>query len=132
MSAQVDRRRNVGPEGSVRPFPDPLLLETPKDKSIMLNENLVRLDGRYPEQIRGCNIKVGIISGAAGSCYVEIGRSKLTCAVYGPRTPTARTLGKSYQILGNVSCEINFSPNSCKKRRPHQPVCVSFCIERNI
>lgn len=67
-------------------------------------------------------MKLGIVSRAAGSAYIELGDTKLTCCVYGPRSTSARTTTKSFLTLGNVSCEINYAPfASPHHRHVHQP-----------
>lgn len=65
-------------------------------------------------------IKKGIISKANGSCYMELGGTKLTCAIYGPRSTSGRTTAsKAYSPLGSVNCEIEFAPFSQTTRRPY-------------
>lgn len=52
---------------------------------------------------------------------MELGSTKLTCAVYGPRNSSGRTTGsKAYSPLGNLNCEIEFLPFSSYVRRPYQ------------
>jgi ribonuclease PH len=115
----VDRRRNAGPEVSVRPLPDPSIF--PTDTREIFDENYTRRDGRYPEQLSHFTIKTGVITRAAGSTYVECGNTKLFCTVYGPRSATARSTTKTFQTIGNVSCELNYAPFSARQRYPHQP-----------
>lgn len=67
-------------------------------------------------------MKMGVISRASGSTYIELGNTKLTCCVYGPRSTSARTTSKSFLTQGNVSCEINYAPFASTSRRyAHQP-----------
>lgn len=44
---KMDRRRNTGPELSVRPVYSNIAAEVP-----VLNQDYIRGDGRYPEQMR--------------------------------------------------------------------------------
>ncbi len=44
-----------------------------------------RIDGRDIDEVRPVRIEVGIISEADGSAYVEWGKNKILCGVYGPR-----------------------------------------------
>lgn len=122
-----DRRRNLGPEVSVRPVPDPAVIASlsPEEEQAALLDpsTYLRHDGRYPEQLRSLTVRPGVVGRAPGSAYVELGSTKLVCTVYGPRSSTARTAGKTFRTLGNVSCEMNFAPFSALKRLPHQPVC---------
>lgn len=131
----LDRRRLAAPEPTVQPI---LIKSSPQP---ILDAELTREDGRYPEQMRPAGIsasssfhhrchillsvviKRGIISRANGSAYVELGSTKLTCAVYGPRTSTGRvTMAKSYNPKGTLNCEIEFLPFSSFNRRPYQRV----------
>lgn len=129
-----DRRRLAGPEATVQPLWSPNLPS-------LLDDNLSRDDGRYPEQMRPYRnplwniffslvfskvIKKGIISRANGSAYVELGNTKLTCAVYGPRSSSSRlAASRAYQSSGKVNCEIEFAPFSSFNRRAYQRV-ISF------
>jgi exosome complex component MTR3 len=81
----------------------------------------MRRDGRYPEQLRPYVITPGVVTRAPGSVYVEVGNTKMVCSVYGPRSAGSRTATKSFQTLGNVSCEINYAPFSGPQRCPHPP-----------
>lgn len=49
-AAGPDRRRNGGPETSVRPVRDPSVCG--ETRGPLLSSELVRRDGRYPEQLR--------------------------------------------------------------------------------
>lgn len=144
-TAATDRRRNAGPENSIRPLPEPSSGEAQKGE--LLDSNMMRKDGRYPEQVRPMSMfakmifdlslllvnffplpsscivmKLGVISRAPGSSYIELGNTKLTCCVYGPRSTSARTTSKSFLTQGNVSCEINYAPfASTNRRHTHQP-----------
>lgn len=51
VSTATDRRRNTGPENSTRPLLEPSLASTRKREGT-LDSNLMRRDGRYPEQVR--------------------------------------------------------------------------------
>lgn len=127
----MDRRRLAGPEPTVQPILSPEL----RPGQDILDANLAREDGRYPEQMRPASsapraplrsnrclvIKKGIISKANGSAYIELGCTKLTCAVYGPRSQSGRVAGsKAYNLNGNLNCEIEFLPFSSFNRRPYQ------------
>lgn len=137
-AGSVDRRRNLGPEVSVRPVSVPTAEDINRDAQPLLNSEYIRADGRYPEQLQTLGthqiivfpyfnhleIRPNVITRAPGSVYLAWGKTKLFCSVYGPRTPTSRTMNKSYQALGNVSCEVNFATFSSPKRLPHQPVSI--------
>jgi len=47
---------------------------------------LTRVDGRGADELRACFMRCGVLSAAAGSAYVEMGQTRVLCAVYGPRS----------------------------------------------
>ena len=111
----MERRRFVGPEGSVKPLKS--LLHDPSN--LINTETLTRaVDGRFPEQMRPFIIRPAVISQAKGSCYLELGKTKLTCAFYGPRA--SGKIGKTFLEQGNIYCEIDLLPFASDKRRPYQ------------
>ncbi|KAK4054273.1 3'-5'-exoribonuclease [Microbotryomycetes sp. JL201] len=87
----ADRRRYNAPEGST-----PLLFASPD------------LAPQPP------NLETGLVTEAAGSAYIEAGRTKLVCAVYGPK-PTPPSAPFSPKARLNV--EIKFAPFSSGVRR---------------
>lgn len=99
-----DRRRINGPEES---FP---LSRDGIDPSISLNS---RVD-RDPSSIRPIYLKTGLINQANGSAYIETHRTKIACAVYGPRPVSKST---AYSELGKVNVDVKFAPFSCTQRR---------------
>jgi exosome complex component MTR3 len=110
---KMDRRRNAGPEGSVKP------LAVKTEEPIIDTETLIRsYDGRFPEQLRALTIRPNVIVSARGSCYLELGRTKLTCAVYGPRG--SGKIGKTFLEQGKLCCEIDLLPFSTPNRRTYQ------------
>ncbi|TGC10539.1 exosome complex exonuclease Rrp41 [Methanolobus halotolerans] len=64
-----------------------------------IDENGLRLDGRQIDEIRPMTIKIGVLSRADGSCYMEWGNNKILVAVYGPRELHPRRLQKSDSAL---------------------------------
>jgi exosome complex component RRP41 len=52
---------------------------------VFFDENGLRTDQRKPDEIRPMKIKIGVLSRANGSCYLEWGANKVIAAVYGPR-----------------------------------------------
>ena len=70
---KTDRYRITGPEKSVVP-----ISSTKLQKFDPLN----RVDGRPMSQIRPLFSQTGILSQASGSAFLEMGDSKIICAVY--------------------------------------------------
>ncbi len=64
-----------------------------------IDENGLRLDGRQIDEIRQMKIKIGVLSRADGSCYLEWGNNKVLVAVYGPRELHPRRLQKADSAL---------------------------------
>lgn len=62
-------------DGGYRPVPVVRPQEDPR----------VRSAQRHPFELRPMLMRMGTVSEAAGSCYMECGRSKVLCSVYGPR-----------------------------------------------
>jgi len=63
------------------------------------------------------DIKTGVISGAAGSAYVELDKTKVICGVYGPRQSTAQ-----YRDKAEIRCDVRFATFSLKnERKSFQP-----------
>lgn len=113
-----ERKRFVGPEGSVKPVFNLSRYPNLTENDILNSETLCRLDGRFPEQLRSLLIRPNVLTEAKGSCYLELGNTKLTCAVYGPRSSGKQS--KTYSNCGSVYCEVDLLPFSQEKRRGFQ------------
>lgn len=110
----IDTRRIAGPEES-----QPLTkfikeLETPA----LIDENDRRRDGRRDSDVRPIFFKVGVVTQAKGSAYIEMEQTKVICSVYGPREIPRK---QDFTINGVLFCDLKFSSFSCKTRRPPQP-----------
>ncbi|KAI5123369.1 hypothetical protein M0805_001790 [Coniferiporia weirii] len=105
-----DRRRINGPEESFAPT------YASDDEEDVVN---VKTDveqprrGRAASEIRPIFLKTGLISQANGSAYIETEKTKIACAVYGPRQSKSAT----YNEKGKINVEVKFAPFSCAKRR---------------
>jgi len=83
------------------------------------NVNSSRPDGRKPDEIRPMVMKVGIISRANGSAYVEFGKTKVIAAVYGPDPAHPRHMADPKKaILKCRYCMLPFSVEERKKPGP--------------
>ena len=67
-----------------------------------------RADGRALEQTRALVVALDVVRASAGSAYVELGDTKVSCAVYGPRQPT-RAADASV-ARGIVDVDVRFAP----------------------
>lgn len=69
-----------------------------------------RLDGERGsrDELRRAFMRLGVVSGAAGSAYVELGRTRVVCAVYGPRNDTRAR--REFNDQGQLVCDFKFAP----------------------
>jgi len=67
-----------------------------------------RLDGREPEDLRKIRIETGVLHEADGSAYIEWGKNKVICGIYGPRECIPRFEASPYHAL--VKCRYMMSP----------------------
>ncbi|KAF8350677.1 ribosomal protein S5 domain 2-type protein [Amanita rubescens] len=101
--AGSDRRRITGPEDSSPP------LFAPDEKE---SRGDVR-QGRNAGDVRPIFLQPGLINQANGSAYIETERTKIACAVYGPR----QSKNVAYHEKGKLNVEVKFAPFSCHQRR---------------
>ncbi|KAF8136387.1 3' exoribonuclease family, domain 1-domain-containing protein [Boletus edulis] len=99
-----DRRRINGPEESFLP-----VFEPGQERPTTWNARC----GRQSTDIRQIFLQPGLISQANGSAYIETEKTKLACAVYGPRQSKSTT----YSEKGKLNIEVKFAPFSCTRRR---------------
>ncbi|RCH88416.1 hypothetical protein CU097_009065 [Rhizopus azygosporus] len=104
----MDRKRVTGPELSVAP-----IYKNNKESTPKVLDQKKRLDKRGLEDIRPIFLKPGLITQANGSAYIEVGNTKVACAVYGPR----QLKKASFSQNGIINCDFKFSPFSNIKRR---------------
>lgn len=62
-------------------------------------------------------IKLGVVSQAKGSAYIEMGQTKVICSAFDPREIPNRA---NYRAQGQLYCEFKFANFSCCKRKGHQ------------
>jgi len=105
--SNFDRRRINGPEESFPPVYD-----SDDDQVLSWSPGKPRR-GRAAGDIRPIFLKAGLISQANGSAYIETERTKIACAVYGPR----QSKTTSYNENGRLNVEVKFTPFSCGRRR---------------
>jgi exosome complex component MTR3 len=64
------------------------------------------VDGRSAMGLRRIFVRTGAVSEAVGSCYLEAGRSKVLCSIYGPR-PDAKAA--HFSETGRLECIVKLS-----------------------
>ncbi|ESK97013.1 mrna transport regulator 3 [Moniliophthora roreri MCA 2997] len=102
-----DRRRINGPEESFTPIFEPE--SEPLDSQSRPSQR----QGRKPTDIRPIFLQPGLISQSNGSAYIETEKTKVACAVYGPR----QSKTTAYSENGRLNVEVKFTPFSCSKRK---------------
>ncbi len=85
----------------------------------LIDENMRRVDGRKPDELRPIKIEVGVLSNADGSAYIEQGRNKILAAVYGPREVHPRHLSLPDRAL--LRCRYHMAPFSVEERKSPAP-----------
>lgn len=62
-------------------------------------------------------LKVGVVSQAKGSAYIEVGKTKVIVSVFDPREIPNKS---DFSLKGELYCEFKYAPFSCPVRRSHQ------------
>ncbi|MBS3067379.1 exosome complex exonuclease Rrp41 [Candidatus Micrarchaeota archaeon] len=81
-----------------------------QDSDIKLLVDGKRLDGRSQFDLRNIRIEAGILHDADGSAFVEWGKNKVICGIYGPRECIPRHEASPYKAL--VKCRYSMAPFS--------------------
>ncbi|KAL7995055.1 putative ribosomal protein S5 domain 2-type [Plasmopara halstedii] len=76
-----------------------------KDDAPLKRPDTVRVS---PDEMRRPFMQLDAVSGAAGSAYVELGRTRVICAVYGPRNDTRPR--REFSKDGQLVCDVKFAP----------------------
>jgi exosome complex component RRP41 len=85
----------------------------------LLNAEGRRIDGRRLDELRSISMKVGPLTRADGSAFVEWGENKVIAAVYGPREVHPRHLMQTSKAI--IQCRYNMAAFSVDERkRPGQ------------
>jgi exosome complex component RRP41 len=90
-----------------------------KEVPELLNAEGRRIDGRRLDELRSISMKVGPLTRADGSAFVEWGENKVMAAVYGPREVHPRHLMQTAKAI--IQCRYNMAAFSVDERkRPGQ------------
>jgi exosome complex component RRP41 len=85
----------------------------------LIDENGKRIDGRGLDELRPIKMKVGVLSRADGSAYIEWGKNKVVAAVYGPREAQPRHIQNP--LRGIVQATYNMVSFSVTDRKRPGP-----------
>ncbi|KAI0331151.1 mRNA transport regulator 3 [Cubamyces sp. BRFM 1775] len=105
--SNFDRRRINGPDESYQP-----VFEADEELDSRWKPGSSR-KGRAARDIRPIFLQAGLINQANGSAYIETEKTKIACAVYGPRQSKTTV----YNEKGRLNVEVKFTPFSCTRRR---------------
>ncbi|MGQ9478428.1 MAG: exosome complex exonuclease Rrp41 [Thermoproteota archaeon] len=89
------------------------------EEVVLFREDGKRSDGRELDELRPIKIKVGILSNAQGSAYVEQGKNKVISAVYGPREALPKHISLPDRCI--LRCRYHMAPFSTVERKSPAP-----------
>ncbi|TMW69577.1 hypothetical protein Poli38472_001733 [Pythium oligandrum] len=83
--------------------------QSKQDDQVMIDKTL-RLDRirASADEMRPAFMRLGVVSGAAGSAYVEFNRTRVVCSVYGPRNDTRSR--REFSQEGQLVCDFKYAP----------------------
>jgi len=85
----------------------------------LISDDGIRYDGRKLDQLRPVKFQLGILQNADGSAYIELGRTKILAAVYGPREIHPKHLALSDRCL--IRSRYHMAPFSVEERKSPAP-----------
>ena len=107
-----DTKRICGPTDETRAPLDENRIKQDREKQVVIDGK--RQDGRICNEIRKFFVRANAVTQAKGSAYIETGKTKVICSIYGPRESLRK---QEFRMKGKLTCEISYAPFSCKKRR---------------
>ncbi len=78
-----------------------------------------RFDGRTFDELRPIKIESGVLPNADGSAYIEMGKNKIICGVFGPREMHPKHQAKPNEAV--LKCRYHMAPFSVDPRRSPAP-----------
>ncbi|HDJ26737.1 MAG: exosome complex exonuclease Rrp41 [Thermoplasmata archaeon] len=84
-----------------------------------MDEEGRRIDGRRPDELRPIKMKVGVLTRADGSAYLQWGKNKVLAAVYGPREVFPKHLQDPERAL--LRARYNMASFSVEERKRPGP-----------
>ena len=89
------------------------------EKPVLLDENGLRNDGRKWDELRPLRMEVGVLKKPVGSAVVEMGKTKVVAAVYGPKEAVPKHLALPDRALLRVAYRMaSFSVDERKRPQP--------------
>ncbi|XP_055607751.1 exosome complex component MTR3-like [Uranotaenia lowii] len=115
----IDQKRINGPEGSL-PYQ---IFGKNRNRAFeerytdVFEANGKRKCGRKDNESRKYFMKLGVVSTAKGSAYLELGNTKVIVSVFDPREIPKQN---KFRELGELYCDFKFSPFACTHRKNPQ------------
>jgi exosome complex component RRP41 len=91
----------------------------PRSKKVQKAASWKRNDGRAFDELRTVKIESGVLPNADGSAYIEMGRNKILCGVFGPREMHPKHQAKPNEAV--LRCRYHMAPFSVDPRRSPAP-----------
>jgi len=91
----------------------------PRSKKAGKAASWKRNDGRTFDELRTLKIESGVLPNADGSAYIEMGRNKILCGVFGPREMHPKHQAKPNEAV--LRCRYHMAPFSVDPRRSPAP-----------
>jgi exosome complex component RRP41 len=88
-------------------------------KAVKAAASWKRADGRAFDELRPLKIESGVLPNADGSAYIEMGRNKILCGVFGPREMHPKHNAKPNEAV--LRCRYHMAPFSVDPRRSPAP-----------
>lgn len=86
-----------------------------KSEVRLISEEGRRIDGRALDEMRPVKIEAGVLDRSDGSAYVEVGKTKIYAAVYGPREAHPKHLAQPHKAI--LSCRYHMAAFSVEQRK---------------
>jgi len=86
------------------------------EKLKLISEEGIRIDGRRLEELRPLKIEIGVLDKSDGSAYVELGKTKIFAAVFGPREVHPKHLALPDRAI--LNCRYHMTSFSVDERKP--------------
>ncbi len=86
------------------------------EKLKLVSEEGIRIDGRRLEELRPLKIEIGVLDKSDGSAYVELGKTKIFAAVFGPREVHPKHLALPDRAI--LNCRYHMTSFSVDERKP--------------
>ena len=91
----------------------------PRSKKAEKAASWKRNDGRAFDELRTLKIESGVLPNADGSAYIEMGRNKILCGVFGPHEMHPKHQAKPNEAV--LRCRYHMAPFSVDPRRSPAP-----------